>query len=128
MHLEERLAALQSAIEKLTATLQGARVTTPVSEAAPEAAPATTGSAGRKGKPKSDDTTAQAPAAPAGMTAEELTAIIVATAGVVGQPAVRAVLKNEFGVSAGKEITDPAVRRELATRLEALKSESPDLS
>jgi hypothetical protein len=57
------------------------------------------------------------------MTAEDLTRAIVKAISASGRDAVVAVLKNDFGVSAGREITDPVVRQEAADKLAALSEQ-----
>mgnify|MGYP000237460798 CR=1 FL=1 len=69
-----------------------------------------------KGKAKAEDAEPDA----GGMTAEQLTKVIVKAVAATDADQVKAILKKDFGVSAGKEITDPAVRQELADKLQGL--------
>jgi 3-oxoacyl-ACP reductase-like protein len=55
-----------------------------------------------------------------GISAEELTKVIVATVARTSREQVLAVLNSKFGVNAGKEITDPATRAAAAEALGAL--------
>lgn len=69
-----------------------------------------------KGKAKAEDAEPDA----GGMTAEQLTKVIVKAVAATDADQVKAILKKDFGVAAGKEITDPAVRQELADKLQGL--------
>lgn len=54
------------------------------------------------------------------MSADDLTKVIVATVARTSREAVLGLLADTFGVKAGKEITDPAVRVKVKAALEAL--------
>lgn len=54
------------------------------------------------------------------MSADDLTKVIVATVARTSREAVLGLLADSFGVKAGKEITDPAVRVKVKAALEAL--------
>jgi hypothetical protein len=125
MSLEDKITALTAAVEALTATMAGAKVSAPVAVAQPEDAnkPARAGRAGKAADKAEPATEKPAPAATepsGGLTAEELTRAIVRAVGATDKDTVLGILKKEFGVSAGKEITDPAVRKEVADRLAQL--------
>jgi len=54
------------------------------------------------------------------MSADDLTKVIVATVARTSRDQVLAMLRKEFDVGAGKEITDPAIRAKAKAALEAL--------
>lgn len=129
MSLEDKIAALTGAVEALTAVMAGAKVNIPAADTADK--PAAAGRAGGtkgtpvKTGPSADPKPSKAkPAAAdegdAGMTAEQLTKVIVKAVAATDADTVKAILKKDFGVAAGKEITDPAVRQELADKLQGL--------
>lgn len=120
MSLEQELAANTAAIVALTAVMAGAKVTTKdAQEGKPAPAPIDADkSAGKAGKAGKADKTP-----PAGMTAEDLTKAIVKAVGATDKDTVLGILKKEFGVAAGKEVTDPAVRQEIADRLATLSED-----
>lgn len=70
--------------------------------------------------PTASTASSSEPVKSAGLTAEELTKVIVAAVARTSRDAVLGLLKDEFGVSAGKEITDPAVRAQAAAKIGAL--------
>jgi hypothetical protein len=144
MSLEDKIAALTGAVEALTgavemlgATLAAAPAAIPTAkpEAAPEKLaeePAARGKAGGtkgtpvKTGPSADGKAGKAAAAAAdgdGISAEELTKAIVKAVAATSKDQVVAMLKKDFGVGAGKEITDPVVRKEAADKLAALADE-----
>ena len=135
MSLEQALAANTAALEALTAQLAGARVSAPAAEPEKQSAPAATGKAGgTKGTPtrtgpsadpkpakgKADTEEEGATDAPAGVTAAELTAAIVKAVAATNRDAVVGLLQEQFGVKAGKEVTDPAKRAEVIAALDEL--------
>lgn len=131
MSLEDQLAANTAAVVALTAALVATAKLAPVDSAATstqeakaDTAKADTGKAGKGKAAKAEATETKA----AGMTADELTAVIVSAVKTHGRETVLKVLKDDFGVAAGKEITDPAVRKQLADKLAALASGEDDLS
>lgn len=63
---------------------------------------------------------AQTASSDAAMSEADLTKVVVAAVARVGKDAVLAVLQDEFNVTAGKQITDPAVRAQAKAKLEAL--------
>lgn len=54
------------------------------------------------------------------MSADDLTKVIVATVARTSREEVLGLLADTFGVKAGKEITDPAIRVKVKAALEAL--------
>jgi len=54
------------------------------------------------------------------MTEADLTKVVVATVARTSREQVLTMLQEKFGVTAGKQITDPAVRAQAKTALEAL--------
>jgi len=54
------------------------------------------------------------------MTEADLTKVVVATVARTSREQVLALLQEKFGVTAGKQITDPAVRAKAKAALEAL--------
>lgn len=135
MSLEQALADNTAAVLALTKAFLsgGAPAAIPTADAdAAEKPAATAGRAGGtkgtpvrvgqsaegkgKGKAKAEDAEPDA----GGMTAEQLTKVIVKAVAATDADQVKAILKKDFGVSAGKEITDPAVRQELADKLQGL--------
>lgn len=77
-------------------------------------------------KPAAEPTAPAATAAPAAssaapeMSADDLTKVIVSTVARTSREAVLGLLADTFGVKAGKEITDPAIRAKAKAALEAL--------
>ncbi len=142
--LEQNLAALTAAIVALTETLRGASglaVTATQPDPAPEAGankpagkatkgtPVVTGpSAAEKAAAKPAKVepapAAEAPEPDAGMTEKDLTAVIIKTVAATSRDQVIALLTEQFGVKAGKEITDPAERAKARDALEALAAEA----
>lgn len=140
--LEQNLAALTAAVVALTETLRSAapsaeRVTIPVTAPDPnkpagkgtKGTPVVTGpSAAEKAErvKTADRVKAEpAPAADTGeMTEKDLTAVIIKTVAATSRDQVIALLTEQFGVKAGKEVTDPAVRAQVRDALEALAAEA----
>jgi hypothetical protein len=121
MSLEDKITALTVAVEALTAAMAGTKVPPPVTQPDANEKPARAGRAGKaadKAEPAAEKPAAAEPSG--GMTAEELTRAIVKAVGATDKDTVLGILKKEFGVSAGKEVTDPAVRKEVADRLAQL--------
>ena len=121
MSLEAQLAANTAAQQALTAAVLATTKLAPAGSADKvETTKADAGkAAGTAGKGKAAD---KAPA-PTGMTAEALTAAIVAGVKAHGKDKVLAILKDDFGVGSGKEITDPAVREQAAAKIAAIGGE-----
>jgi len=71
---------------------------------------------------KADASTASssAPETSAAMTEADLTKVVVATVARTSREQVLELLQEKFGVTAGKQITDPAVRAQAKAALEAL--------
>jgi len=71
---------------------------------------------------KADASTASssAPETSPAMTEADLTKVVVATVARTSREQVLALLQDKFGVTAGKQITDPAVRAQAKAALEAL--------
>lgn len=131
MSLEETLAANTAAVIALTQAVLATTKLAPVDASAASDKTDTkagdgagkAGKAGKGEKPAKTETKAAD-----GMTADELTAVIVSAVKTHGRETVLKVLKDDFGVAAGKEITDPAVRKQLADKLASLASGEDDLS
>lgn len=128
MSLEEQLAANTAALQALTAAVLATTKLAPAGAAIgtadkAEASKPEAGAAGKAGKGKAADTK---PAA-TGLTAEQLTAVIVGAVKTHGKDKVLAILKDDFGVGSGKEITDPAVREQAAAKIKALDDAEADL-
>jgi hypothetical protein len=136
LHDAAQLNAVMQALQ--TPTVAAGKVEPPKSaKPAPEksnpdtgAAAATTtapGTAEVKTDPK-PAAAATAPAAAAAQTASsdvvmteaDLTKVVVAAVARVGKEKVLALLQDKFNVTAGKQITDPAVRAQAKEALEAL--------
>lgn len=129
MSLEDTIAANTKAVLALTAALVATAKLAPVdAEAGASAATTRDKAGGTKGTPvktgpSADGKAGKAAAAAAegsGITAEELTKAIVKAVAATSKEQVVALLKKDFGVGAGKEITDPDVRKEAADKLDAL--------
>ena len=91
----------------------------------------TTGTVSSISEEKADPKPAAAATAPApaaaqtassdvAMTEADLTKVVVAAVARVGKEDVLKVLQDKFNVTAGKQITDPAVRAQAKEALEAL--------
>lgn len=124
MSLEQALATCTAAVEALTAAVLATTKLAPAGDKTETPKAETSKPAGTTGKATGTKTKTE-PAA-TGMTAEDLTKAIVKAVGATDKETVLGILKKDFGVSAGKEVTDPAVRQEIADKLAAL-SESGDL-
>ena len=131
MSLEEQLAANTAALQALTAAVMATTKLAPAggadkaeaskAEASKADKPAATEGKAGKGKAAADTKPAT------GLTAEQLTTVIVGAVKTHGKDKVLAVLKDDFGVGSGKEITDPAVREQAAAKIKALDDAEPDL-
>lgn len=124
MSLEQALAANTAAVEALTAAVLATTKLAPAGSAADKAE--TPKAEGTKTTGKATGTKTKTEPAAGGMTAEDLTKAIVKAVGATDKETVLGILKKDFGVSAGKEVTDPAVRQEIADKLAKL-SETDDL-
>lgn len=94
-----------------TTTAPGTVAAIPEEKADPKPAAAATGQVQAGAQTASSDVA---------MTEADLTKVVVATVARVGKEATLDVLQTQFGVTAGKQITDPAIRAKAKAALEAL--------
>lgn len=92
-------------------TTEGTVSSIPEEKADPKPAAAATGQVQAGAQTASSDVA---------MTEADLTKVVVATVARVGKEATLDVLQTQFGVTAGKQITDPAIRAKAKAALEAL--------
>lgn len=126
MFVEEAIQANTAALNRLSDVILQVSNLAPKTDA--KASAAATQASGEVARPaatngkntKAAEKAAADTAKTEGIEAIELTKTVVAAVAATSREAVLTLLKEKFNVSAGKEITDPVIRKQAADALEAM--------